>query len=317
MEKIKKTWSKLKENIKDFNLKEKFSLKEGGKVRPYFENILKYSAVLAIPIILLYFYSNGVDSSYLGKSSSSFKSEKNRPQEEKDELSDVHFEKSDSVVKIRESADKTFARKSVPIKLTAKQVIIREGGNLGYGFTPGTNLIGELLGPIDTREPNQVVRVLLPFGGKSKDGNSELPKGTLLMGQASYSGKGEKVSIQFNQAILPEGKPVKLSAIALDPKDYSTGLRGEIQSEAKTRALSVMGLSIASAMGEVLMEKEALGQGYQVTAKSNMKNAMLAGFSRAAETEVSNLQQESQTPDYVQIEEGQVVIISLTQGLVL
>lgn len=317
MEKVKKICGGLWNKFNSHTWTQLF-IKQGGKVVPYFPKIMLIVGVMSGPLILLVLFSDGVDSSYVGRSATAFKNDKSDGTKiSSGSLSGVAIHKGGSVVEGHSQQRNAQTGAFSPAKLLAKQVVIREGSTLGYGFTPGSNLIGELVATIDTRDPSQMVRVVLPFGGKSKDGSSELPKGTVLLGQASYPGKGEKVFIQFQQALLPDGKPIKLSAVALDPKDYSSGVTGDIQSQAKTRAMAVVGLGIASAMGDVLTEKEALGQGYQVTAKSNLKNAILAGASKAAEVEMGNLQQESNAQDYIQVEAGSVVIVSLTQGLPL
>ena len=78
----------------------------------------------------------------------------------------------------------------------------------------------------------------------------------------------------------------------------------------------MMGLSALAAMGNVMTEKESMGQ-YNVEMKANAKNAMLAGVSRAAEVEVGRLQEQSEAQDYVQVEAGTAVVVSLIEGLSL
>ncbi len=316
MEALKTWWKKLRSKLNFSLLKKNLSRKEGGKSRLNGDIFFKILSVFLTPLLVLYLFTGSDDTSYVGHSPSSLASDRSS-----DKLKfgggtpmNVPFAKSGSIVTGGGAESKqTSSRAS--IKLSAKQVIIREADSLGYGFNAGSNLVGELQSTIDTRDPNQVVRVLLPFGGRSRDGSSELPKGTLLMGKVTYPGKGEKVFIAFDQAIFPEGRPIKIAAQALDPKDYSSGLIGEIQSQAKARALSVMGLSVVSAMGDVLTEKEALGQGYSVTPKATMKNAIMTGVGKAAEVESGRLQEQTQAQDFVRVDAGTVVIVSLTAGL--
>lgn len=298
-----------------------YTFNEGGKRRFNIEKILISISFISCPLFIAYFFVGGENTSYVGRSPNSL----SRPQEPKAQARsensnsfNVPVQQNMSVVGgvPSPSAHRSRLGQHEAVKLLAKQVVVREDASLGYGFSAGSNLIGELQSTIDTRDPSQVVRVVLPYGGKSRDGSSEIPKGTLLLGQVNYPGKGEKVFIQFLQAILPDGKPVKIAALALDPKDYSTGLNGEIQSQAKSRALSMMGLSALSAMGNVMTEKESMGE-YNVAAKANAKNALLAGVSRAAEIEATRLQEQSEAQDYVQVETGTAVVISLTQGLSL
>ena len=275
------------------------------------------------PLLIVYFFASGENTAYLGRTPNSLTAAKSPPtqiptQGPVPNNYNYPVQQNANVVTGSKSSGsvKDYNGGQRSVKLAAKQVLIREDTNLGNGFHVGSNLIGELQSTVDTRDPNQVVRVVPPYGGKSRDGSAELPRGTLLLGQVSYQGKGEKVFIQFQQAILPEGKTIKIAAVALDPKDYSTGLGGEIQSQAKSRALSVMGLSAVAAMSNVMTEKESMGL-YQVEAKATVKNALLAGVSKSAEVEASRLQEQTEAQDYVQVDAGTAVVVSLTQGLSL
>ena len=322
MEKIKKCWNHyLSYFKKHFTCVCRYYLvSEGGKTRVNFEKFLISISFLTCPLLITYFFASNENTAYVGRSSNSLSIPTTPPASvKKNEYSGDYtypVQENTNVVGSSKSRNLPSNHSQIrsEIKFAAKQVVLREDGSLGYGFHAGSNLIGELQSTIDTRDPSQIVRVILPYGGKSRDGNSEIPRGTLLMGQVSYQGKGEKVFIQFQQAILPEGKAIKIAAIALDPKDYSTGLIGEIQSQAKSRTMSVMGLSALSVMGNVMTEKESLGL-YNVEAKANARNALLAGASKAAEVEASRLQEQTDMQDYVQVDAGTAVVVSLTQGL--
>jgi hypothetical protein len=291
-----------------------YNFSEGGKSLINIEKLLISSSFLICPLLVGYFLMNGENTAYVGKTPNSL----TQNIQKVSTPSESYNYPVQQNINIASSGQNTINRTNThtEIKLSAKQILIRESSTISNGFNIGSNLIAELQSTIDTRDPSQTVRAVLPYGGKSRDGSSEIPKGTLLLGQVSYPGKGEKVFIQFQQAILPDGKTIKIAAQVLDPKDYSTGLNGEIQSQAKNRTLSIMGYSAISAMGNVLTEKESIGQ-YQVEAKANPKNAMLAGVSRAAEIEASRLQEQAQTDDYVQVDAGTAIVISLTQGFSL
>lgn len=325
MEKIKKWWMKrpLKKYFESFwgSICTSFSFKEGGKKRINLEKLVITGSFLTGPLLVVYFFISGENSSYIGRTSNTLmeakrSSDSNHSSKQTANSYSYPVQRNANHESTNTSAQKPTGENRNPLKLVAKQVLIRDDAGLGYGFHVGSNLIGELQSTIDTRDPNQFVRVILPYGGKSRDGNSELPRGTLLMGKISYQGKSDKVFVQFHQAILPEGKSIKIAATALDPKDYSTGLTGEIQRETSSRTLSALGLSAISAMGAILTEKETMGQ-YHVEAKASLKNAMLAGASKVAEVEASRLQEQSGAQDYVQVDAGTAVVVSLTQGLQL
>lgn len=327
MEKIKKWWNKpsFTKSLGGFwhKIAAYYTVAEGGKNRINFEKFLISGSFLMCPLLIVYFFASNENTAYVGRTPNSLTQSKSRsPMNPTQGTAPNNYnypvQQNTNVVGGTRSpgTSKSHDGGQKSIKLAAKQVLIREDVNLGHGFHAGSNLIGELQSTVDTRDPNQVVRVVLLYGGKSRDGSSELPRGTLLLGQVSYQGKGEKVFVQFQQAILPEGKAIKIAAIALDPKDYSTGIGGEIQSQAKSRALSVMGLSAVAAMGNVMMEKESMGL-YQVEAKASARNAMLAGVSKSAEVEADRLREQTEAEDYVQVDAGTAVVVSLTQGLSL
>jgi hypothetical protein len=315
MEKIKK-WKSALASLKIIQFfKDRFYREEGGKKKLVIEKAGIAFSLISGPLIVLYFLLTPANTAYIGKTTKVLSNPSpNQPASTVPQNYGIPVHQGPVVG--GKSVITSRPRSLQEIKFAAKQILLREDSNLGYGFSPGSNLIGELQSTIDTRDSAQTVRVVLPYGGKSKDGSSELPRGTMLLGAVRYPGKGEKVFIQFQQAVLPEGKVVKLAAIALDPKDYSTGLTGDIQSQAKSRALSVMGLGVVSAMGNVLTEKEAMGQ-YQVEAKANMKNALLSGAGKAAEVEASRLQGQGEIEDYLQVDAGTAVVISLTSELTL
>ena len=91
----------------------------------------------------------------------------------------------------------------------------------------GTNLIGKTLTTIDTRQADQLVKVLLPYGGRAKSGG-ELPKNSILFGQVTYGGKGEKVFIKFSKGVLPSGEEFQVEAQGLKSGRLFAGIGGAI-----------------------------------------------------------------------------------------
>lgn len=201
-----------------------------------------------------------------------------------------------------------------PVKYKARQVIERE--NTGFErdkvIPMGTNLIGQLLTSIDTREPEQFYKVFLPYGGKFK-GGAEIPKGSTLYGKIRYSGKGRKVFISFTKGVFPTGQEFAIQAQALNSKDYSPGILGDFHGQTGSRVAATLGLSVISAASNVLTERQELGRFGAVAPKANLKNAMYAGISRAAEMEASR-QAESlnEKEEYVTVDAGKDLIVNLT-----
>lgn len=203
------------------------------------------------------------------------------------------------------------------VNFNAKQVITRSGLSGSLRPLPsGTNIIGELLNGIDTRNQNQIIKVKLPYGARHRSGGT-IPKNTVLLGTVRYSGQGEKVFISFNRVILPEGQEYKINAQALNSKDYSPGLIGEFHGNADLRMMATMGLTMVSAASDVLTTRSSMGgidqNGQQtVVPDATMNNAMLQGVSKVTEQEATRQAQEmQQKKEYVTVEAGSDLIISL------
>lgn len=211
--------------------------------------------------------------------------------------------------------------RGLKVNYKAQQVLVSEGA-----FDPvrtmsmGTNLIGKTLTTIDTRDASQLVKVLLPYGGRAKSGG-ELPKNSIVFGQIIYGGKGEKVFIKFSKGVLPSGEEIQVEAQGLNPGDYSPGLIGRFHGNTDMRLASSLGLTLVAGMSDVLTEKESLGgKGLlpgSVTPKSNMRNALFHGASKVAQTE-ANRQVEAigQEQEYVTVDAGSDLIVSLTKAFI-
>lgn len=206
---------------------------------------------------------------------------------------------------------------SVPqIKLMAKQIITRSDLPSSEGSLPtGTNFIGKLISTIDTRDQNQFIKALLPYGGSFK-GKNKIPKDTVLLGSVNYPGTGEKVFVNFVKAIFPDGQEIEVNAQALNPQDYSTGILGDYHGTATVRIATTLGLSMVSGMTEVLTEKQALGESGTITPKSTMKNAFYHGVSKVSEMEANRQAGElSNEKAYVTVDAGNDLIVSLIAPL--
>lgn len=209
----------------------------------------------------------------------------------------------------------------VKINYRAKQVLVSEGGFDAARTIPmGTNLIGRTLTTIDTRQSDQLVKVLLPYGGRFRSGG-DIPKNSILFGQVSYGGKGKKVFIKFGKGTLPGGQEFSLEAQALSSGDYSPGISGNFHGNADLRVASTLGLTMVAGMSDVLTEKESLGgsalQSGAVTPKANMKNALYHGVSEVAKSEAGRQAEAiSDEQEYVTVDAGTDLIVSLTKAYV-
>ncbi|MCT4642790.1 MAG: TrbI/VirB10 family protein [Bacteriovoracaceae bacterium] len=199
------------------------------------------------------------------------------------------------------------------INYRAKQVLSTDENNNGRTLPIGINLIGKLLNSIDTRQTGQMVKVLLPYGGKHKGSGGSLPSNTIIFGRPIYSGEGAKVQIKFNRALFPDGEEINFMAQALSPKDYSIGIEGEFHGNTGGRTAAVLGLTMVAGMSETLVKKEALGQGFQVTPKASLKNGFYNGVSKVANMEANrNAKELMDKQEYVTVDAGKSIIVSLT-----
>lgn len=146
-------------------------------------------------------------------------------------------------------------------------------------------------------------------------GGVEIERGSVLSGQYSYPGAGEKIFLSFMRLDTPEGDPKKVQAQALDSGSYTTGITGEVFSDKGTKVAASLGLTMFSGMADVLTEKESLGFSQNgVQAKSTMKNALLQGLSRSAQEQTGRMASEiGSSKDYLVVPEGKEMIIELTE----
>lgn len=199
------------------------------------------------------------------------------------------------------------------IKYAGTQVLVRKTDQGGRALPVGTNFIGRLLTDIDTRMTDNLVRVLLPFGAKFKD-RAGLPAKTLLLGMAKYSGHGKRLFLKFHIGVLPSGEQFKLQAQAMDSKDFSIGLLGKYHSAFGNRVGATLGFAFLSGASDVMQEREALGEGFMVSKKANLKNAMLGGLSEFSKTEGAlQLQEVRGKGAYVTLPQGKELIVTLTE----
>lgn len=199
------------------------------------------------------------------------------------------------------------------IKFHAVQIIKREGGDPERTLPIGTSAIGRLLTAIDTREQNPFVKVLLPYGA-SFNRERKIQKNSVVFGTVSYPGSGNKVYIKLTRLLDPGGQEFRVDAQALSSLDYSPGLAGDLHGAEGERLAATLGLTMIAGMSDVLVEKEAMGQTISPTPKSSMKNAFYNGLTRATEDEAQRQAGKlTDQQDYVTIDAGQDVIVSLTE----
>lgn len=311
--KIKKFFSK----VKSFYLRE-----DGGKStiilsRLVFTIIFLFLCIF-LPISLISSSSKNNDTSSIKKSSSRLNLQSqptyfnNEPSDQNDFGGISNTPDKQGIQEVT----KAQALKRPRINYNARQVLSLNNQKGGNRLPIGINVIGKLLTSIDSRTKNQIVKVIIPYGGKHKGSGNSLPANTILFGGINYSGKGEKVEINFHKGLLPNGEEFQIQAHALDSKDYSVGISGDVHGSSIGRNAAVLGLTMVGSMTETLVKKEALGQGFKVTPKASLKNGFYNGISDIANMEANRKAKSiNNEQNYVLVEAGHDLIISITNNI--
>lgn len=318
MSKLKQRITALKTAIRNF-----FLVKDGGKeVLRLRRTMLVAAAVVLVGVCVTLVFSEQDDTSFWGKSDKPITASG-----EQAPATATHMGGTvGSLLKNSESKGAGHRQprregSGMKINYRAKQVLVSEGAFDPARTIPmGTNIIGRTLTTIDTRQADQLVKVLLPYGGHFQ-GGGEIPKNSIVFGQVSYGGKGKKVFIKFGKGTLPGGQEFPLEAQALSSSDYSPGISGSFHGNSDLRIASTLGLTMVAGMSDVLTEKESLGgsalQSGAVTPKATMKNALYHGVSEVAKAEAQRQAEAiGDEQEYVTVDAGTDIIVSLTKAYI-
>lgn len=294
-----------------------FLKKEGGKTRLRLNRIGTTASSLIFVFIAIILLFENQDTSFMEHSSQKIieSTKETKSLKNSDRIKQWSYDGHKNK-KIKNLSINNERRLSKEIKYKAKQILEpNDNQNLYDSLPTGSNMIGKLLTAIDTRDENQIIKVILPFGGVFKN-NRILENNTIVLGRASYPEEGKKVFVSFYKGINPNGKEFKIEAQALNSKNYSSGLEGEYHSQADLRLLANLGLKVISASSEVLVEKEGLSDSHAPTPRANIKNAFLRGLSEGANIEASRQAQKVRAKkEYVTIDAGEDIIVSLISRL--
>lgn len=202
--------------------------------------------------------------------------------------------------------------KRVKLRKPMRQVFYRPGHEENNALPTTTKFIGKLIQDIDSRFLDEEIQVTVSYG-LNKNGLEIIPKSSILLGKASYQA-GDRVNINFNKVIFPNGREYSISAQALDTKDYKRGIIGDFHNTKASKIATRIGLKMVAGMSDVLVEKEALGNSGAVTAKSTAKNALINGLGEVANSEVQEFGSDVQSQqNYVTVSSNTAVIINLTK----
>lgn len=295
-------------------LKSYFFIEEGGKTVIDGKRV-KYTFAFIVGITTLVQVMMPEDSSLLTKSFKPLDAEEKRVTAHKatdaEELVNAH----DREARTQSEAPKRSNVKPIKLSYNAKQVFERtEAQGLMTPIPSGTNFVGKLINGIDTRQDNQVLKVSLPYGGSHPSGG-KIPRDTVLLGSASYSG-GDRVYIRFTRVIYPNGQEYRIDAQALSSGDYTPGLIGYHHSETDLRVAGSLALTMVSAGADVLTQRtmygaNAYGMGMNQP-NPTMGNAALQGVSQVTKQEAERVGSKMQNKEeYLTVPTGGDLIVSL------
>lgn len=273
-----------------------------------------FSALIALMTLIQVFMPQ--DDSILGKSFKPF-DDKERPTvktkgDNGEAIVNAHNQEARAATSTPKSSSKT---KLMKLTYNGRQVFERtEAQGLMTPIPSGTNFVGKLISGIDTREDNQTLKVILPYGGTHPSGGN-IPKNSVLLGSASYSG-GDRVYIRFSRVIFPSGQEYRIDAQALGSGDYTPGLIGEHHSETDLRVAGSLGLTMVSAVTDVMTQRTAFGSNPygmgMAQPDATMRNGALQGASQVAKQEAERHGSKMQNKEeYLTVMTGCDLIISL------
>ena len=110
-----------------------------------------------------------------------------------------------------------------------------------------------------------------------------IPRGSKLIGVVQVAHSVDRVNIDFQTCVFPDGQEIKLGAIALSP-DGSAGVRGKVESHKDLYAVSIAMQTIATGV-----------QAGVAVSEPSISNSMLNGLTQAAAQNI-------QTPNQKQLE---------------
>jgi len=291
-----------------------FLIDEGGK-KVLHTKRLKYISSSIVGAIILTQILMTKDDSVLGKSQKGFESgDKPYGLVTNDQgVSIVNAHNKEAQTQVQ--ASKGHQIKPVKLTYNGRQVFERqESQGLLSPIPSGTNFIGKLVTGIDTRQDNQTIKVILPYGGSHPAGG-KIPKDSIILGSVSFSG-GDRVYLRLNRIIFPNGTEYKIDAQGLSSSDYTPGLMGINHSETDLRVAGAIGLSLISAGADVMTQRTALGgnpYGMAVAQPdATFKNAGLQGVSQVTKQEAERVGSEMQEKEeYLTVQTGGDLIVSL------
>lgn len=139
------------------------------------------------------------------------------------------------------------------------------------------------------------------------DGEPVLPEHTTLFGRGK-SGE-ERLFLEFNKAILPDGHVYPIRAQAFDATDKIIGMKGDIVGTRTKKTMAAMGFGFLGGMASGLQSTSGSSL-FGYTQAPNIRDAALAGASKAAlDQSQSYIEQMKQSPNIIEVKSGTELVV--------
>ncbi len=125
-----------------------------------------------------------------------------------------------------------------------------------FGLPPGTKIPASLSGSLFSFNVVAPVSVEVTKDVQNLSGAVVVPKGTKMLGQAGLLKSVDRVNVNFDQMVLPDGRVIKVQAIALSD-DGSAGLRGKVRKHQDRKIFKVIGETALSGIGLFMGARQA------------------------------------------------------------
>lgn len=158
----------------------------------------------------------------------------------------------------------------------------------------------EVRASLESGATNGIVKAKLLFP-MLVDGEPVLPERTIVFGRGRST--DERLFIEFRKAILPTGESYPITAQAFDQADKILGLKGSLVGSRTKKMAMGLGFGFLGGMADGLQDTS--GSFYAMERKKSLKDAALAGTSKAA-LDQSQLYMEAlkNSPNIIEVKKG-------------
>jgi len=117
-----------------------------------------------------------------------------------------------------------------------------------FRLPPGTRIPAYLSGTLFSFNVVAPVTVVVAKGIENLSGKVVIPKGTKLLGKAGLLKSLNRVNVNLDEMVLPDGKVVRVKAIALSD-DGSAGIQGKVKKHSDKKIFKALGETALSGLG--------------------------------------------------------------------